>query len=348
MGNKNLWKPLKLKPSVSRANHSATPASGSAGPTIQEHQRVPTSRDVRRAFNARQTAGSTPSGVYVFSGGRYSQSEPVLLPHDHASISPSQEVTPVGTPSPRASSPAYDSPSMNPGFSSDYPESSQTDSRLAHYRSSRVNQWTKWSQVVIPSLIQPYLALTRRTENLGAVDRKYLVECTCGRASSRTLTVTCIHFDCKDTFTCNKQIMILTYLAIEEITIRTCICTPAPQALLARGLMPSSPTNPTLAVDVKLLEFARMQFLHMAPNTTGWCAALEACLRNLGFKLQTVVSYSIHSGIHLLMNCIRIHSDVGSPHVYAGTMPSSMLRRHDCRIFYSRRGNRCHQLANHR
>lgn len=54
--------------------------------------------------------------------------------------------------------------------------------------------------------------------------------------------------------------------------------------------MASSPTNPTLAVDMKLLEFARMQFLYMAPNTTGWCAALEACLRNLGFKLQTVVS----------------------------------------------------------
>lgn len=54
--------------------------------------------------------------------------------------------------------------------------------------------------------------------------------------------------------------------------------------------MACSPTHPTLAVDVKLLEFARLQFLHMVPNTTGWCAALEGFLNTLGFKLQTRVS----------------------------------------------------------
>lgn len=56
--------------------------------------------------------------------------------------------------------------------------------------------------------------------------------------------------------------------------------------------MASAPTHPTLAVDLKLLEFARLQFLHMVPNTTGWCGALEAFLSSLAFKLQTRVSAS--------------------------------------------------------
>ncbi|KAF7966738.1 hypothetical protein HWV62_37237 [Athelia sp. TMB] len=72
-----------------------------------------------------------------------------------------------------------------------------------------------------------------------------------------------------------------------DVTIQVCRCTPAPQLLLARSLMACSPTNPSLAIDLKLLDFARLQFLHMAPNTTGWCAALEACLKNLGYKLKT-------------------------------------------------------------
>lgn len=56
--------------------------------------------------------------------------------------------------------------------------------------------------------------------------------------------------------------------------------------------MGCTPTHPTLAVDLKLLEFGRLQFLHMVPNTTGWCAALEAFLNGLNFKLQTRVSSS--------------------------------------------------------
>lgn len=73
--------------------------------------------------------------------------------------------------------------------------------------------------------------------------------------------------------------------------------------------MASSPTHPTLAIDIKLLECARMQFLHMVPNTTGWCAALETCLSSLGFKLQTRVSSCVITAISLLMNIVRIHCD---------------------------------------
>ncbi|KZP21347.1 hypothetical protein FIBSPDRAFT_718402, partial [Athelia psychrophila] len=136
------------------------------------------------------------------------------------------------------------------------------DEAHEHYRTTRANQWSKWTKVVVPSLIEPYFALCRRTANLAFVDREFTSICTCNKPPSRTLKVSCI-------------------------ALPLCSCISAPHALLARGFICSSPTYPTLAVDIKLLEFARMQFLHMIPNTTGWCGALEACLTSLGFKLQT-------------------------------------------------------------
>lgn len=72
--------------------------------------------------------------------------------------------------------------------------------------------------------------------------------------------------------------------------------------------MCSSPTHPTLAVDIKLLEYARLQFLHMVPNTTGWCGALEAFLNSLGFKLETRVRPFAFLDIMLFIHFHRIRS----------------------------------------
>lgn len=80
------------------------------------------------------------------------------------------------------------------------------------------------------------------------------------------------------------------FLALKEHTITTCHCSTAPHVLLALGYFACSPVAPTLAVDLKLLEFARLQFLHLVPNTTGWCDAMESFLSGLFFKLTTRVS----------------------------------------------------------
>lgn len=44
-----------------------------------------------------------------------------------------------------------------------------------------------------------------------------------------------------------------------------------------------------LAVDLKLLEFARLQFLTMVPNLSGWCEAMELHLKGLSFKFVAQV-----------------------------------------------------------
>lgn len=76
---------------------------------------------------------------------------------------------------------------------------------------------------------------------------------------------------------------------LREETIHPCQCSSAPQALLSRGFFPCSPVAPSLAVDIKLLEFARLQFLHLVLNTTGWCEAMESFLNRLSSKPTTRV-----------------------------------------------------------
>ncbi|KAJ7657118.1 hypothetical protein B0H17DRAFT_955738, partial [Mycena rosella] len=65
-----------------------------------------------------------------------------------------------------------------------------------------------------------------------------------------------------------------------------CACAPAPTQLLATGLFPSAPIRPTLAVDVRVLEFAMKLFVRIAPNNTAWTSTLESFLDGLGFTLE--------------------------------------------------------------
>lgn len=61
--------------------------------------------------------------------------------------------------------------------------------------------------------------------------------------------------------------------------------------LLSRGLFPCAPTEPSLSVDLNVLDFARELFVNAAPNTTAWCDTLEGFLSSRKFKLTTRVSY---------------------------------------------------------
>ncbi|KAI6142447.1 hypothetical protein BKA82DRAFT_4331470 [Pisolithus tinctorius] len=74
---------------------------------------------------------------------------------------------------------------------------------------------------------------------------------------------------------------------LEEIEISYCACTPAPIHLMGHGLFVCSPISPTLAVDLRVLEFVRKLFVRLTPNTTAWCEALESFLDAKGYKLQS-------------------------------------------------------------
>ena len=76
---------------------------------------------------------------------------------------------------------------------------------------------------------------------------------------------------------------------LEEVEISYCMCIPLPIHLMGRGLFACSPIAPTLAVDLRVLEFVKMLFVRLTPNTTAWCDALENFLNAQGYKLQSKV-----------------------------------------------------------
>ncbi|KAG2144232.1 hypothetical protein DEU56DRAFT_870390 [Suillus clintonianus] len=135
----------------------------------------------------------------------------------------------------------------------------------------KFNQWQRWSNEVIPSLIGPYLKYQRESSSLchrpGLQSGDVQCRASCHR---RTLEVTCVFFD---------------YL--EVLNIDCCPCAPAPLQLLRLGLFACAPIAPSLAVDLCVLELVRTLFVRVTPNTTAWCEALEVFLTGRGYKLST-------------------------------------------------------------
>ncbi|KAG1772840.1 hypothetical protein EV702DRAFT_976390 [Suillus placidus] len=137
----------------------------------------------------------------------------------------------------------------------------------------RANQWRRWSEDIIPAMIVPYLSYIQETvslrhANTPAIRHRTDGECGTG-CRTRNIKVACVFSD-----------------AFEEIAIIACPCSPAPLQLLRRRLFPCAPLAPSLAVDLRLLEFVRLLFLRQSPNQTAWCDALETFLDRMKYKLR--------------------------------------------------------------
>ncbi|KAG0703204.1 hypothetical protein DFH29DRAFT_981988 [Suillus ampliporus] len=136
----------------------------------------------------------------------------------------------------------------------------------------RANQWHRWSEDIIPRMVVPYLSYIEETlllhhANVPGECHSNDGECGTG-CRTRSIKVACVLFD-----------------AFEEITIVACPCFPAPLQLLRRGLFPCAPMVPSLAVDLRVLEFIRLFFVRQSPNQTAWCDALETFLDGMRYKL---------------------------------------------------------------
>lgn len=185
----NIWRPIQFNNGPPQPVASTSVLPPHPGP---QNPRVRTTRQVKRAYHAHQAVASTSLGTYIFTGQPDVTPEPVL--HAVGRLSPS---------TPRPTSPSYSErlpPSSPPpnnghGWSSDFPPSPMPGSGFARYRSTRANQWIKWTEVVIPQLVQPYLQLLHRSHSLGSVNRQFSPTCTCEQERARTLKVMCVHFD---------------------------------------------------------------------------------------------------------------------------------------------------------
>ncbi|KAJ7917866.1 hypothetical protein B0H13DRAFT_1501261, partial [Mycena leptocephala] len=81
------------------------------------------------------------------------------------------------------------------------------------------------------------------------------------------------------------KVAVLTFTNMYDLEITPCKCWSAPRQLLERGLFPSAPQHPGLAVDIRLLEFTRKLFVRIALNKSAMVGAIEEHLGDLGFKL---------------------------------------------------------------
>ncbi|KAH7902955.1 hypothetical protein BJ138DRAFT_1021330 [Hygrophoropsis aurantiaca] len=141
------------------------------------------------------------------------------------------------------------------------------------------NQWRRWAQDVLPSLIVPYLAYLRQSKSLRRrPDPPASQQCSKG-CSQKNLEIICVLFDHLDT-----------------LQLLVCPCYPAPHQLISRGLFACAPLAPSLAVDLRVLELVKTLFVRITPNTTAWCEALEAFLYGRGYPLvQRAHSYRLRS-----------------------------------------------------
>ncbi|KAJ7710781.1 hypothetical protein B0H17DRAFT_1155465 [Mycena rosella] len=77
---------------------------------------------------------------------------------------------------------------------------------------------------------------------------------------------------------CGKRalrVAVVRMNVIEDIRLMVCQCQPAPLQLLRAGLFPCSPQNPSLAVDVQVLDFVSRLFVNLPPNNTAFWYKLK-------------------------------------------------------------------------
>ncbi|KAG6807046.1 hypothetical protein H0H92_009011, partial [Tricholoma furcatifolium] len=170
----------------------------------------------------------------------------------------------------RPPSPSQDQPQADENPFLDVAPSSQ-------HRSKREKQWERW-QALLPSMVSHYMEFKYLSKSMRDLSRQ---SCTCGEPG-RSIDVLIIHFD-----------------TIEQISLALCSCTPAPIQLLQRGCFASAPLEPTLAVDLKVLDFVSKLFLNIAPNHTAWSKTVEDFLGQEGYKLKTETPVHCNSRKHL-------------------------------------------------
>lgn len=167
-------------------------------------------------------------------------------------------------------------------------------------------QWRRWSEDVIPNMIAPYMELLFNTTGLRDMKGVRQNKGCDGCALGRFLEVSCIFFECMYiVWVSSYDSLIIDFvLGIEKITL--CTCTSPALQLLNRGLFPCVPLEPSLAVDLNVLDFAKELFVNAAPNTTAWCETLEGFLSSRKFKLKTRVRFFLHKFCFVLIEVCNI------------------------------------------
>lgn len=158
------------------------------------------------------------------------------------------------------------------------------------HRATHTAQWESWQLQVIPALVPVFVQLWHRTRGLREADALPAPsKPACDCRSSILCKVSVVRFTGKHPVSGKSRRIADAGAAISDLEIHICECAPAAVQLLRAGLFPSAPWRPSLAVDLRVLEFARNLFGRISPNNTAWTATMESFLRDLGFTLDREV-----------------------------------------------------------
>ncbi|KAF8135243.1 hypothetical protein K438DRAFT_1911669 [Mycena galopus ATCC 62051] len=136
------------------------------------------------------------------------------------------------------------------------------------HRRKRAAQWQRWQNETLPALLPEYARMMQETKSLRDME---------GRESQASPCA------------CHKEIhkvAVVRFSSIEDFEIHSCKCAPVPVQLMRMGAFGCSPVKPSLAVDLRVLEFTLNLFLQISPNNTAITVALERVLGNMGFQLD--------------------------------------------------------------
>ncbi|THV02106.1 hypothetical protein K435DRAFT_853082 [Dendrothele bispora CBS 962.96] len=206
----------------------------------------------------------------------------VILPGDRAMVqSPSLPVLrgqaglraePVPAGNDRQASPVQgDSASLETTFFEHFPlmDMGSPSKTSRSTRQKKELQARNWLEKVIPCLIEPYMELMQKTEDL------------------RRPAPLGIRARCECTLSQQVTVLVLRFDKIEEIQVPYCTnCELVAVQLVRSGLFPCAPFRPSLAVDIRMLDFVARLFLRVSPNHTAWCHTLEDYLGSQGYRIH--------------------------------------------------------------
>ncbi|KAJ7868928.1 hypothetical protein B0H14DRAFT_2728412 [Mycena olivaceomarginata] len=104
-------------------------------------------------------------------------------------------------------------------------------------------------------------------------------------------------------------VSVVRFTAISGLEIHICECAPAAVQLLRAGLFPSAPWRPSLAVDLRVLEFARNLFGRISPNNTAWTATMESFPTRPGLYLGPWLAFILNTYQGALRRLFGINHD---------------------------------------
>ncbi|KAJ7463383.1 hypothetical protein FB451DRAFT_1043224 [Mycena latifolia] len=121
------------------------------------------------------------------------------------------------------------------------------------HRRKRGAQWRRWQLEVIPTVLPHFTRVLHATKSLRDCTDLPLPTASSGSCACKTSRV------CK--------IAIVRFSSVDDAQLRICSCSPAAVQLIQCGAFPCAPLAPTLAVDLRVLEFA-MNLSCKSPPTT--------------------------------------------------------------------------------